>query len=968
MLQRLNMTNSRTIIILLAALFLSIPFGALLAQTKSYRANYQKATIDDRYDLERAIEINEKLLIKDPGSSFAASVLFQLIELHYLKASNLYKEKMQRYEDDMARFDEGLIKNEPVEPRYSFKKAISHGYTLINNFPTAPILDKVFYRLAVCHLQERNTDRAVEFFNRLTYEYPGSPYVDEANFRSGEQYFDKNDYSAAIEYYRKLLNSYESSFFNIGLYKLGWSYYNLGNHTKAISTFIFLIDDLSRVEKIGGDSTNTNGMDLRREAITYVAESFSEHGGAATAERFLSDFGEKEYSKTIFIRLGEIYQERDFWEESNSTYNAIIRIWPLHHTAPEVNQKIINNFVKMGLPKETRRERDRLVATYGPGSEWLMKHPEGPGRESALKLSEENLYILATNSQKRGMEAKSKRFFNVAVARYQEYLDKFPESSRAPQVQFYQGESYYETGDFANAAKAYNRVAVNYDTSRFVADASYNRVLATFELLDAVPEVADTSAFYLEDFLGNGETHPVQIPSVAFGEMLLACNDFARFRPDDQRIPEVMMKLGAEFFNLKYYNLAQQAYTMVVNRSSISPFTVQAFSMIARCAYQQENYLLAEKWYSKIVHQFPDSIKYIKRADAMIASAKFKMAESLRDSGEGDQAAEAFQNVANNTENMEIAEKAILQAAAEFEKLGNNVKAVSLYENLRFKVPASSKVDWALYKAANLAEKLPDFLRAGENYEELIRLRPDSELAEKSLYKAALAYENMQNMARASQLFEEYVTKYNDTDKKLESLLKLAEYAVEQEDGSKAKKLYASVIKVHSEHLKKGKPGDEYYPAQAQFRLSEFQFEAYKKVQIKRTKTSRKTRARKERLFKQLALACKKTTQYNIADWTSASVYLVGAAFEEMAQFYINAPKPKLKGKDLETYENGVAKLTMPFKKKAIQQYQANIQLSQKSDLANEWIEKSRERLEELNKKLGLTSNESVAQKELNRQ
>ncbi|MFQ5633691.1 MAG: tol-pal system YbgF family protein, partial [bacterium] len=147
-------------------------------------------------------------------------------------------------------------------------------------------------------------------------------------------------------------------------------------------------------------------------------------------------------------------------------------MWPLHHTAPEVQTKIIKNLILMEKFDDAENERELLVSTYGPGGQWLSKHPEGEGREKALKFVEENLYILGTEAQKRGMETKAKRDLNLAIARYQEFVDKFPDSERAPQVQFYQGEAYYELGDFVNAAKAYENVVVSYEKSEFASTAA----------------------------------------------------------------------------------------------------------------------------------------------------------------------------------------------------------------------------------------------------------------------------------------------------------------------------------------------------------------------------------------------------------------------------------------------------------------------------------------------------------------
>jgi TolA-binding protein len=912
---------------------------------------------NSEYDIEKAIQTSEELLNSQPDNEFAASLMFQLVELYFRRSSDNLQSKMAAYEESLQKFEDGKLKIEPVIPRVSYRNAIAMGYRILDEYPTAPFVDKIIYRLAICHLLEGNGEQAIAYFLRLTNEYKTSNYIDEANFRIGEQYFDQHKYNEAIKYYNRLLNSWDSPFFDMALYKLAWSYYNIDNHTKAISTFIFLIDDLSQVEKANVEADGVSNADLRQEAVSYVAESFAEHGGAQAAEKFLLDMGEKEYSKTIFIRLGEIYQERNFYDESNETYHVILRLWPLHHTAPEVQTKIIKNLILTERYDQAEKQREQLVATYGPGSQWLAKHPEGEGREKALKLVEENLYILGTEAQKRGMETKAKKDLNLAIARYQEFVDKFPDSERAPQVQFYQGEAYYEMGDYINAANAYENVVVSYDKSEFASTAAYNRVLSSFKLLEnSSGSVLDSVTYYIEDFLGNGTTHPIKVPGQLYGEMLQACNDFAKYLPDDRKAPEVLMKYGEALFNLGQFDLARDAYTMVVNRGFETQFTVQAYNMIAQSAFQLGDYITADKWYQKIAAEYPDSIKYVEKAKTMMASARFKLAEGLKEAGKSEIAAMAFQNIAASTDNPEIAERSILQAATQFEEAGNLVKAIVLYENFRIKVPNSSKIDEVLYKAATLSEKLPDYNRAAQNYIEIIRLRPNSVYASRALFNAAVALENSRNPENAIAIYERYARSYNDdADRHLEALVKVGEFAYRKQNFLKARQFFGKAINAYKNFTRSGKMADAYLPAQAQFMLTEMLFLEYQRVNI--GKNFKADFARKQKLLNEITLSCKNTIQYKIADWTAGALYLMGATWEEIARTMYEAPRPQeLQGDELQQYEKKLLQSLKPFKEKAIQQYRANLILAEKTNLENEWVSRSRVRAEQLTIELGLAN------------
>lgn len=944
---------------LAAAFLLAIQLtGSVLAQSNGLDSTRFHQAIESISDLDQAIQQCEELIAKYPDSDFTPTVMFQLLELYYRKATEEYQARMEDYERELARFERGEISVEPTIPRVSYTKAIQIGYKLLDRFPTAGFIDKVIYRLGICQLQEGNQELAIEFFKKLADEYTYSSYNDEANFRLAEQYFDQRNYEEAIKYYSRLMDRWESPFFDMALYKLGWSYYNIDEYTKSISTFIFLIDDLSRLEKANDSHLGKTTADLREDAVTYVAECFAELGGARKLEAFLKEMGEKPYSQSIFLRLAEIYQKRNFYDESNEAYAALLRLWPLYEKAPEVQAKIIENYLKIDDRAKAEAAREALVENYGPGSEWLRKFPEGEAREQALKLVEENLYILGTEAQRRAMKSKSARDFSLAIARYNEFLEKFPESPNASKVQFYQAECYFELADYYNASRAYENLVLRYPSSEFAPQAAYNRVVATINLIQNTQTngTADTTTIYIKDFLGTGEMKAIVVPDENYREFLTAVNDFSRFFPDNEKVPEVLMKLGETLFSLGHYDLAREAYTMVVNRGSESKYILQAYSMIGQSAFKQEDFVTAEKWYRRILEEFPDSTRYVKKAETMIASAKFKLAESLKSDGKLDFAAQAFENIAAETENSEIAERALLEAAIQYEKAGKLTKAIIIYENLRYRFPNSSKVSESLFKAATLAEELPDYKRAAENYLELFKLSPHSIYAPRALFRAAICFENLQDYQRAAETYKTYVKHFRDEpDQVLEALVKIGNFALNSGDVRTARQYYVRVLEEYHAFVRQGKTVDEYMPAEAQYKLGEIYFEQYRQIEL--VEPLVKNLKRKQKLFEQVVLACQNAAKYKVADWTTAALYRIGSAYEEFGRAFLESPRPKLADQAaMAKYEESLRQKVTPLKEKALETYRKNLQLAEENNIQNSWVQLTRERVEKLTVELGLSN------------
>ncbi len=907
-------------------------------------------------ELDEAIKANELLIENYPNSDFTPTVMYQLMELNYRKATIIYQHEMGKYEQEMDEFDRGQRSTQPELPTVSYTPTIQRAFELIEAFPTADFLDRVLYRIAFCHFESGDKDKATEYFSRLIANYPESEYKDEARFRLGEIYFENHKYEEASAIYANLLTSYEGPFFNMALYKLGWSYYNTNRYEKAISSFIFLIDDLSRAAAASEDSMRGQASDLREEAITYVAECFVEIGGAKTAEKFLIDMGEKEYSGAIFIRLGELYEERTFYEEAAQTYELMLRIWPMAPRAPETQEKIIQGYVRAGKKAEADKARDVMVASYGPGSAWAEKFPEGGFYDTTMKLVSKNLYVLATDAQARARDNKSTDDYKIALARYMMYLEKFPESKDAAKVQYYQAECFYELGAYNSAMTAYEKVVVNYSKSKYAPMAGYNRVISALQMMDQTAAVtSDSSVVYIGDFIGSGRSETLNIPHQNYASLLHACNDFARFLKRDEKLPEVMMKYGEALFQLSYYKLAAEAYKMVINRGEESPYNLAAISMIAQSYYKSGDYMISEGWYRRITRDYPDSLYYVDKAKDMVASAKFKIAEKLKEEGNIEMASRALAVIASTSNKMEVAEKAIIQSATGYEEAGNIRKAIILLENLRHRFPESEQVDKSLMKAAQLAEQLPDYRRAAEDYLELVKVRPHSEFASTALYNAALCYENLGNHNRAGELFETYAATYkDDPEKRLEALCKSGDAAYKRKDYKRAKSIFELALRYFRRNANAGVVLDEYYAAQAQFMLGEVYFTHYLKIRL--VEPLQKSIKRKESSLQIIVKAYNDAATYQIADWKTAALHKLGEAFEEFGHFWWTSERPDgLDATQMTSYEATLkGNKVEPFQKKALEFYRSNIKLGEENDIENDWIARSRTRLAALENVLGL--------------
>ena len=374
-----------------------------------------------------AILRNEAIIEKYPEDPFIPSVLFQVSELYVRKARMEYHRGMMDYEQQLTQVDSTDMEGVPIAPVIDLNKTIDLCYRVLEEFPYIDFRDQVLYRIAVCYQDQGDTEKATTFFEQLIQEFPESEFYPESHFRIGEYFFQKRDFYQAIEHYQKLLERWDNPFFNMALYKLGWSYYNVNDFPSAISTFIYLLSDMRLLEEADTKTLGKTNSQLRQEAIDYVAICFSEYGGAKEVEKFFitEGKGSANYNLQVFLKMAEIFEKRNFDIKAIDVYKTILRNWPNYHYAPVIQQKIVACYEKVSDDENAMAALDDMVQQFGPGSSWISNQRKAELKSDAMTQSEKALLDYASHYHSLGQEQKKRADYLVAIEKYTEFLGKF---------------------------------------------------------------------------------------------------------------------------------------------------------------------------------------------------------------------------------------------------------------------------------------------------------------------------------------------------------------------------------------------------------------------------------------------------------------------------------------------------------------------------------------------------------------
>ena len=899
-------------------------------------------------ELENAISKNENLLLKYPNSEFTPNILFQLSELYIKKARLDYARKMSQYEKQLKSFDSGKTAIEPTLPRIDFNDALHYLQELENQYPYISFIDKILYRMALCYQEENNPVKSQEYFDKLVSQAPNSPLVAESYFRLAEHYFDDGKYENAIKYYSKLVKKdmWNNNFFDMSLYKLGWTYYKLNKYPEAISNFMFLLKDIEAQERLQSQYLDRSSADLIDESLQYIAISFSEFGGPEKARDFLLSLGDNRYDDEILKRLGNIYKKQDRLEQAVAAYRILLETFPDVPYAPDIQMNIVACYKQLWKPQKANKEQENLVRNYGLESKWYKQIKDDSIRTHVRNVVRDALYNVGIFHQLQAREAGGdKDEYRQAIDWYNRFLQDFKNSPSAYKVLYFMSECEFQIGDFESAAENYSKIAHDTSNTEYLEDAAYNTILS---YLKAAENYSDGKpvVFEVPRFLTVKDTVRIEVKNLPMKQFILASLEFPHLVKDGPRSVEVLLKLADELSKIQRYDLARAAYLTIINNYPESDYYGTTMMLVAQSYFKEEDYARAEKWYQSVLAALPDSSKLFAKAKGMVASSHYKLAEKLRESGKPIQAAKEYATAALKYPNSTIAEMALVQAGKQFEAIGDTISAAQIYENFLEKYPDSKLLDKVAVTAAAYREKLKQWDKAAADYLKLVEV--NSPLKAKALYFAANCYYTEKNLNKAIDLYSKYLTIFDNYNHYVEALFKMGEGYYNQSNSQMALTFLNKAVNVYKEH--QNEKINPYYVANASFLIGEIHFKQYAAIEI--TSDFAQSLDAKKKYLKICLQDYKRTIDFRVAEWVTASYYEIGRAWEEFANAMINSPLPdNLSTEEVAAYQLKLNEAAAPLLKKAAKYFQANLKQAKKSHIDNIWIKKSQNHFASLTQK-----------------
>ena len=790
-------------------------------------------------------------------------------------------------------------------------EAIKLYSTLLKAYPTYPRNDQVLYQLARAYETTGQPEAALATLDRVVKQYPQSPQLDEIQFRRGEILFSAKEYRQAQDAYDVVIRRGASSaFYEQSLYKHGWSLFKQSLNEDALPSFAGVLDQ-KLVLKSGStrkpESLKRADHELVDDTLRVMAITFSYLEGAESLDNFLNKRGKATpYSHLLYSGLGDLYVEKQRFQDAATTYRAYVARDPNSDYAPNLAMQGIEAYNKGGFTQLVLEGKHEYVERYNFGTAFWQgrdraKYPE------VVKELKTNLKDVATYFHSTAQKSKKTEDFTEAAKWYRDYLKSFPDDPDSSGTNYLLAETLFESKQYADAATEYERTAYFYPKSDKSATAGYASLVAYKNEEERLNGTAKT------------EWH---------AKATDAGLKFAQAFPEHPDSAGVLTRAAEEIFAAKDLPRALQVSQMLLDRNPPVDSSKQriAWTITAQANFDLGNFDKAEPAFLKARELVGTDDKMRNDLTERLAATVYKQGEAKQKAGDGAGAVEDFLRVARVSPDSKIRSTAEYDAAAQLITLKQWDRAIGVLEGFRHDYPKSELQPDVGHK---LAVAYTEGNRPAQAAVEFERIAADpkegKQVQREALLQSADLYTKANNVPKAVSMLERFVsTNPTPISDAMEARQRLADIAGKNGDVVKRDNWYREIVKSDSTAGSARTDRTRYLAAKAQLSLAEPVRDAFRGVRL--TAPLKKSLVGKRQALDKALDAYKQAASYNVAEVTTSATYETAELYRTLAKDLLASERPKtLKGDSLEEYNTLLEEQVFPFEEQAIQVHELNV-------------------------------------------
>ena len=811
-------------------------------------------------------------------------------------------------------------------------QAIKLYTTLLKAYPDYARNDQVLYQLARAYETTGQPEAALGTLDRIVQRYPQTPQIDEVQFRRGELLFSAKRYTEAEHAYAAVIGrGAASAFYQQSLYKHGWSLFKQSLALESLPSFGGVLDkELGTTpgKSVRLESLRRPDRELVEDTLRVMSVTFSYNDGAASLEQYVHRQGERPYDWLLYSRLGDLYVDKQRYQDAAAVYRAYVARDPYSDQAPDLDMAAIEAYGKGGFSQLVLDGKHEFVEHYNFDSPYWKTRSRADHARVVQELKT-NLRDVATYFHASAQKSGRIGDYQEAARWYRDYLRSFPGDADSAQTNYLLAEALFESHQYGEAATEYERTAYGYPKNDKSATAAYAGLVA-YQKGEEGLVGSDKDAWH---------RHATD-----------AGVKFAQTFPEHPDSAGVLTRAAEEIFAAGDRARAISVSESILARAPPVDLAKQriAWTIIAQSHFDQGEYDKAEPAYSQARQLAGADDKMHRDLTDRLAASVYKQGEAKQQAGDASGAVEDYLRVARVAPESKIRANAQYDAATELIKLKQWPHAIEVLESFRRDFPqdklqpeVTRKLAVAYASADHPGEAAAEFERIAANPAE------DHAVQREALLQSADLYAKADNTPRAVSTLEKFVvanpTPLGDAE---EARQRLADYADKGGDIARRNHWYEEIVHADAQGAAQRTDRTRYLAAKAQLALAQPARDAFRAVRL--TAPLKKSLVVKRNALETAMDGYKRAAEYQVAEVTTAATYEMADLYSTLAKDVLASDRPaNLKGDALEEYNSLLEEQVFPFEEQAIKAHELNAARA-KDGVYDEWVRKSFQSLAEL--------------------
>ena len=808
-------------------------------------------------------------------------------------------------------------------------EAIETYREILEAYPNYERNDRVLYQMSRAYDEVGQPDEVMPVMERLVAEYPYSKHVDEVHFRRGEYFFVRKRYLDAEDAYGSIIDmGATSSYYELALYKQGWTLYKQELYEEALHNYVAMLDyRLSLGYDFDQDHEENNEYRVA-DTFRVVSLSFSNLGGPELVDRYFAKRGRRSYADKIYANLGEFYFSKLRYDDAASVYKSFIKLNPYHKVSPHFSMRVIEIFGEAGFPQLVVESKKEFATTYALNAEYWNYFDVDDSLE-VVGFLKVNLTDLAGHYhalyQHENLVDEQAANFQEAQRWYRQFLGSFPTDGETPQINYQLADLLLENEDFGEAAKEYERTAYEYAQHEQAAAAGYAAVYAHRKNLELATD-----------------TWRLEVRKSTVSSSLRFADTF----DEHEQAPMVLGAAADDLYEMKDFNLAITSAQKLIDRypATDTALVRSAWVVIAHSSIDLAEYQNAEHAYINVIALMPADDESRGAMVDGLAAAIYKQGEQANLVEDYRAAANHFLRIKEVAPGSSIRTAAEYDAAAALIRLQDWTLASRVLEEFRTTHPQHELAADATKQLAFIYREDRQIERSAAEHERIAAESTDAELTREALLTAGELYDEVNVVEDAIRVYRRYVTEYpRPLDIAMETRSRLADIFKAELDLERYHEELNEIVAVDRDAGDERTDRSRFLAARAALALAERNYQRFAELAL--VQPFEESLAEKQLRMDVALQTYENLVAYEVAEVTAAATFLIAEIYFGFSAALLESERPSdLSAAEMVDYEFVIEEEAYPFEERAIDVHKQNFELLA-GGIYNAWVQKSLDKL-----------------------